>query len=36
LEANHATATELWLRLKKASSRRHGVAYAEALDLALC
>ena len=36
LEANHASARELWLRLRKAGAATPGVTYVEALDLALC
>ena len=36
LRANHAKAVELWLKLAKADSGIASVAYAEALDEALC
>ena len=36
LEANHGTARELWLRLRKTGAAGPGVTYAEALDQALC
>ncbi len=36
LEANHTTASEIWLRLRKKGVAGPGVTYAEALDLALC
>ena len=36
LERHHATATELDVRLWKAHARSRGLAYAEALDEALC
>jgi uncharacterized protein YdeI (YjbR/CyaY-like superfamily) len=36
LEANHATATEIWLGFYKKRSGRRGITSAEALDEALC
>ena len=36
LEANHATAPELWLGLYKKSSKMTGVTLSEAVDQALC
>jgi len=36
LAENHATSTELWLKLHKRDSGRPTVTYAEALDIALC
>ncbi|MFO1514509.1 MAG: YdeI/OmpD-associated family protein [Verrucomicrobiota bacterium] len=36
LEANHASATELWLGFYKKDSGKGGITYAEALDEALC
>jgi uncharacterized protein YdeI (YjbR/CyaY-like superfamily) len=36
LEANHATATEIWLGFYKKGSGRRGITSAEALDEALC
>jgi len=36
LEANHASATELWLGFYKKDSGKVGITYAEALDEALC
>ncbi len=36
LEANHATARELWLRLRRTGAAAPGVTYADALDQALC
>lgn len=36
LSANHARATELWLRIYKKASGVTTVTYAEALDVALC
>jgi uncharacterized protein YdeI (YjbR/CyaY-like superfamily) len=36
LEANHATADELWLGIYKKGSRKTGVTLAEAQDVAMC
>lgn len=36
LEANHASATELWLGIYKKDSGKRGITYADALDEALC
>ena len=36
LEANHATAGEVWVGFHKKGSRRTGLTYAEAVDEALC
>ncbi len=36
LEANHSSAAEIWLRLRKVGVPGPGVTYAEALDQALC
>lgn len=36
LDANHATAPGVWLRLAKKASALSSVSYAEALDVALC
>jgi uncharacterized protein YdeI (YjbR/CyaY-like superfamily) len=36
LAANHATATELWVKIHKKASGRPTVTYAQALDVALC
>ncbi len=36
LSSNHATATELWLKIHKKDSGLHTVTYTEALDVALC
>ncbi len=36
LDANHTSAREIWLRLRKAGAEGPGVTYAEALDQALC
>lgn len=36
LETHHATAAELWLRLRKAGAPGPGLTYAEALDQSLC
>jgi uncharacterized protein YdeI (YjbR/CyaY-like superfamily) len=36
LSANHATETELWLKIYKKGSGKPTVTYAEALDVALC
>lgn len=36
LSENHATETELWLKIYKKASGRPTVTYAEALDVALC
>jgi len=36
LEANHASATELWVGFYKKDSGKGGITYAEALDEALC
>jgi len=36
LEANHATAAELWVAYHKKASGRRGMTYAEAVEEALC
>ncbi len=36
LEANHATATELWVGYWKKHSGRNGLTWSEAVDQALC
>ena len=36
LEANHASATELWIGIYKKASGKSGLTYREALDEALC
>src|SRR5215467_7818991 len=36
LAKNHATAAELWVGLRKTSSKKAGITYTEALDEALC
>jgi uncharacterized protein YdeI (YjbR/CyaY-like superfamily) len=36
LQANHATAPELWLGLYKKGSKKAGVSLSEAVDQALC
>ena len=36
LAANHASATELWLKIHKKDSGMPTVSYAQALDVALC
>ncbi|HEY8430056.1 MAG TPA: YdeI/OmpD-associated family protein [Sandaracinaceae bacterium] len=36
LEANHATATELWIGYYKKGTTKKGITYAEAVDEALC
>jgi uncharacterized protein YdeI (YjbR/CyaY-like superfamily) len=36
LEKNQASALELWLGFYKTSSKKQGIAYSEALDVALC
>ena len=36
LERNHETATEAWLRLYNKSAPEPGMAYAEAVEVALC
>lgn len=36
LEANHASATELWIGFYKKNSGKVGITYAEALDESLC
>jgi uncharacterized protein YdeI (YjbR/CyaY-like superfamily) len=36
LEKNHAMSAGLWLRFAKKAAQLHSMAYAEALELALC
>lgn len=36
LEGHHASAREIWLRLRRMEAPGRGVTYSEALDLALC
>ena len=36
LDRHHRTATEVWIGFYKKASRKKGISYAEALDLALC
>jgi len=36
LEKNHASAMELWLAFYKTSSKKQGITYSGALDVALC
>ena len=36
LKKNHATKTELWMRLFKVHAKTKGIGYREALDESLC